>query len=86
MIGKATVFAIVLLAPGIAFAADSTATTAAPAPAAHDAASAATSTKSDVKTDAKQDVKSDVKEKVVKAKTHHKAKTGTDAAKPAQKS
>jgi len=75
MIGKATVFAFLLLAPGIAFAADSAATAAAPA---HDTASAATSTKPDVKTDGKQTV--------VKAKTHHKAKKGADAVKPAEKS
>lgn len=78
MIGKASVFAVVLLAPGIAFAADSAATAAAPAAAAHDTASPATSTKSDVK--------SDVKQKVVKARTHHKGKAGADSAKPAQKS
>lgn len=74
MIGKATVFAIVLLAPGIAFAADSAATAAAPATAAHDTATAGTVTKSGTT------------QKVVKAKTHHKAKAGTDAVKPAQKS
>lgn len=78
MIGKATVFAVALLAPGIAFAADSAATAAVPAAAAHDTANATTS--------AKPDVKTDVKPKVVKAKGHHKAKAGTDAVKPAQKS
>ena len=78
MIGKASVFAIVLLAPGFAFAADSTATTAAPAPAVHDTASA-TTTKSDVKSD------SAPKGKVAKAKTH-KDKAGVAEKKTDQKS
>lgn len=74
MIGKATVFAFALLAPGIAFAADSAATTAAPAAAAHDTASAATNTKSDGKPVVKQNV--------AKAKTH-KAKAGAAVQKKA---
>lgn len=77
MIGKATVFAIALLAPGLAFAADSAATVTTPPAAAHDAASAATGTKSDVKAPATKNV--------AKAKTH-KAKAGTAAPKTEQKS
>ena len=69
MIGKATIFAIVLLAPGFAFAADSTATAAAPAAAAHDTAGAANSAKADAKTD--------VKQTVAKAK-RHKGKAGAE--------
>lgn len=74
MIGKTTIFAMALLAPGIAFAADSAATTVAPATAAHDTASATTSAKSDAKTV--------VKQKVAKAKTH-KTKAGAAVQKKA---
>ncbi|MDE2474329.1 MAG: hypothetical protein KGO48_04715 [Alphaproteobacteria bacterium] len=74
MIGKASVFAFALLAPGIAFAADSAATAAAPAAAAHDTASTATNAKSDAKTG--------VKQTVAKAKTH-KTKAGAAVQKKA---
>ena len=85
MIGRATVFAIVLLAPGLAFAADSASTSAAPPVSAHDTAGTTAAPKSDVKSDAKAKpdtavVKSDVKSdatakpvatvKTVKAKGH----------------
>lgn len=71
MIGKATVFAFALLAPGVAFAADPAAVAAAPATAAHDTAASPTSAKSDAKTG--------VKQKVAKTKTH---KGKADAAAP----
>ena len=73
MIGKATVFAIVMLAPGFAFAADSAATATAPAVVAHEKADSATAVKTDGK-DAKSttaDAKTAVKTvKTAKAKTH----------------
>ena len=68
MIGKATVFAIVMLAPGFAFAADTGTTGAAPAVTAHDSATAVTTGKSDVKSDVK--AKPDSTVKTAKAKGH----------------
>ncbi len=83
MIGKATVFAIVMLAPGLAFAADSAATANAPAVAAHEKADSTTAVKPAVK-DAKStsaDAKTAGKTvKTAKAKTH-KAKVTPDAEK-----
>lgn len=70
MIGRATIFAIALMAPGFAFAADSAVTNAAPAAAAHETAGATTA-----KADVKADAKSDTKAKVAKGKGH-KAKAG----------
>jgi hypothetical protein len=97
MIGKATVFAIAMLAPGFAFAADSAATGAAPAVTAHENADASATVKTDSKTDSvKSGVKADTnvkanaevkKVKVVKTArtTAHKAKTtpAADKAAPA---
>ena len=68
MIGKATVFAIAMLAPGLAFAADSASTGAAPAAAAHDAATTGTAAKADVKSDATTKAATTVK--TAKAKGH----------------
>jgi hypothetical protein len=96
MIGKATVFAIAMFAPGFAFAADSAATGAAPAVAAHEKADTAAA-KTDSKTDvvksgvkADTDVKADATAKKVKTvktvkTTAHKAKAvpAADKAAPA---
>lgn len=77
MIGKATIFAVALLAPGIAFAADSVSTSTAPAVTTHDSAGTGAAAKADVKSDAKADVKVDAKAKpdaavvkTAKAKAH----------------
>ncbi len=75
MIGKATVFAIVMLAPGFAFAADTGTTGAAPAVTTHDSATTVTG-KSDVKSDVK--AKPDSTVKTAKAKGH-KTKAGVPA-------
>jgi hypothetical protein len=66
MIAKATVFAIVLLAPGFAFAADSGTSVVVPPAGAHDTAGAPAAAKSDVKSDVT--VKAGVK--TAKAKGH----------------
>ena len=93
MIGKATVFAIAMLAPGFAFAADSGATGTAPAVAAHEKADASAAVKTDSKTDSvKSGVTADSKAnatvkkvKVVKKTTAHNAKAvpAADKAAPA---
>jgi hypothetical protein len=77
MIGKATVFAIVMLAPGFAFAADTGTAGAAPAVTAHDSATTVTTGKSDVKSDVKANPDSTVK--TAKAKGH-KTKAAVPAA------
>jgi hypothetical protein len=84
MIGKATVFAIAMLAPGFAFAADSGATGTAPAVAAHETADVKPDSVKSADTTAKANtaVKKVKAVKTVKT-TAHKAKAVPDADKAA---
>jgi triphosphoribosyl-dephospho-CoA synthetase len=79
MIGKATVFAIVMLAPGLAFAAASAATESKPAVTAQEKADSSTAVKADTKSTT-ADTKTAKTVKTAKAKTH-KAKVLPDTEK-----